>query len=296
MSARPDPGSLQVARLVDAGGDQHRVVARPQLGQGGVAPDLEPAGEDDPGLLEQPGAAQHHLLLQLEVRDPVDHQPAHPVVAVVDMDLVALSAQLLGRGEPGRAGADDADRLRPLAPGLRRLHPAALPGRVGDVFLDRADRHRAVAGLLDDAVAFAEPVLRADAAADLREVVGGRGDLVGLLQPALGGQLQPVGDVVLNRAMDLAERNAALRAARRLLGRLLGGELGEDLVEVGAPPLGVALLRHRAADGDETLHPGRHDLSPAARRPPSAPPDPHVIRRSPDPYERKSSSRLELLT
>ena len=105
-----------------------------------------------------------------------------------------------------------------------RLDPAALPGGVGDVLLDRADGD-ALEALLDDAIAFAEPVLRADAAADLGEGVGGGGDLVGLLQPPFGGQLQPVRDVVRERAMDLAEGHAALAAPARLLGGGGGLEL-----------------------------------------------------------------------
>jgi hypothetical protein len=72
--------------------------------------------------------------------------------------------------------------------------------------------------------------------------------LVGLVQPALGGELQPVGDVVVERAMDLAERHAALRAARGLLRRLVAGVLGVDLLEVaatlgGRPLLGQGLRR-----------------------------------------------------
>ena len=41
--------------------------------------------------------------------------------------------------------------------------------------------------------------------------------LIGLPQPPLGGQPQPVGDVVVQRAMGLAVGHAALRAAARLL-------------------------------------------------------------------------------
>ena len=71
--------------------------------------------ELDAAFGEQPGAPLDHVLLQLEVRDAVDQQAADPVVAVVDVDLVAASAQLLGGREPGRAGADDADRFGALA-------------------------------------------------------------------------------------------------------------------------------------------------------------------------------------
>src|SRR5262249_6033297 len=158
--------------------------------------------------------------LELEVGDAVDQQAADAVVAVVDRDLVALAAQLLGGGETGRAGADDADAFGSLAPRLDGPHPALVPGRVGGEVFDRADGDR-FKTLLDDAVAFAQPVLRADAAADLGEVVGRRSELVGFLETALSGELQPVGDVVVQRTMDLTERHAALRAARRLLGRLL---------------------------------------------------------------------------
>ena len=85
------------------------------------------------------------------------------------------------------------------------------------------------------------------------------GELVGLLEPALGGELQPVGDVVVQRAMDLTERHAALRAARRLLGRLLARVVGVDLVEV-APPLGRRpLVRHGLRRSDELQHPFGHD-------------------------------------
>ena len=141
---------------------------------------------------------------------------------------------------------------------LDRLDPALLPGRVGDVVLDRADGDGAVARLLDDAIAFAEPVLRADAAADLGEGVGGGGDLVGLFQPALGGQLQPVGDVVLQRAMDLAERHAALRAAAGLGGGVSLVETGINLGKIPAPARSGPLFRHFPADRDEGQHFRRH--------------------------------------
>src|SRR5690606_14114830 len=107
-----------------------------------------------------------------------------------------------------------------------------VPGGVGDVFLDRADGDGAVPRLFDDAVGLAERVLRADAAAGLREGIGGLRRLVGFLQPALGGHPEPVGDVVVQGAMGLAIGHAALAAAACLLGRLLGGELAVDLVEI----------------------------------------------------------------
>ena len=237
MPAEPDARPAEVARLVDPGRDQHRVVrARGSRRSSMSSPTLQFEPERHAAGLELVVAAHHHVLLELEARDAVDQQPAGPVVAVVDRHLDARAAAACPppRGPPGPA---------PMMPTLSgrsatrpdRLHPALLPGGVGDVLLDRADRHRAVARLLDDAVALAEPVLRADAAADLGEGVGRLAELVGLAQPPLGGQLQPVGDVVVQRAMGLAVRHAALRAAARLLGRLLRRELAVDLAEVLAP-------------------------------------------------------------
>src|SRR3546814_6542409 len=69
------------------------------------------------------------------------------------------------------------------------------------------------------------PVLGTDPPADLGEIVGRLGQLVGLAQPPLRSQQQPVGDVVVQRAVHLTERHAALRAAAGLLGSRLGIEL-----------------------------------------------------------------------
>ena len=121
---------------------------------------------------------------------------------------------------------------------------------------DGADGHGAVPGAFDDAIALAQAVLRADAPAHFGHVVGRRGDLVGLLQPALGRQHQPVGDIVVERAVDLAIGNAALRTARRLLRRAGVGKFPVDLVETRAPARDAVFLRHPAFDIDEFQHVG----------------------------------------
>ena len=268
----PDARRLHVARVVDAGGDQHRVVPFAQFLEGGVGADVEVEMEGDAAVDQMLRPAANDLLLELEVGDAIDEQAADPVVAVVDMDLPAPPAQFFRRRHAAGAGADDADALLVFDPRLDRLDPASLPGRVGNVFLDRADGDSAVAGLFDDAVAFAQAVLRADAAADLRHVVGRRGDLVGLLQAPFGGQQQPVGNVVAERAMHLAVGHTALRAAARLFGRALGGIFVVDLVEVVAARGGVAFVRHALADGDEF----EHLIGHLARTPLVA--SPHVFR------------------
>ncbi len=108
-----------------------------------------------------------------------------------------------------------------LPVGLTARHvgaPALLERLVGDVLLDGADGHRAEA-VIQRAGAFAQAVLRADAAADLGQRVGLVRELGGLEQLALVDQLQPVRDVVVHRALPLAERIAAVEAAARLVAR-----------------------------------------------------------------------------
>src|SRR3546814_10740304 len=67
--------------------------------------------------------------------------------------------------------------------------------------------------------------------------------LMRLAHAALGGQPQPVGEVIVERAMDRAERHPALRAARRLLARGVGIVAVGDLTKVTRALLGRALDR-----------------------------------------------------
>ncbi len=158
-------------------------------------------------------AAHDDRLFQLETGNAIGHQPARAVIAVINRDLHALAAQHVRRGQTAGTGTDNSNAFTSLLRGRDRLDPAFFPRGVGDVFLDRADGHGAMARFLDHAIAFAQAVLRADAAANLGECIGGLADLVGLLQPPLGGQAQPVGNIVVQRAMRLAIRHTALRTA-----------------------------------------------------------------------------------
>jgi undecaprenyl-diphosphatase len=79
-------------------------------------------------------------------------------------------------------------------------------------------------------------------------------DLIGLPQAPLGGQAQPVGDVVVQRAVALAIGHAALAAAPGLLGRLGGGEFAIDLVEILAAFGSSPFLRHLARGRNECEH------------------------------------------
>src|SRR3546814_320307 len=134
-------------------------------------------------------------------------------------------------------------RTDTLFPYTTLFRSALGPSGVGDIFLDAADRHCAMARKFDDAIAFAQPVLRADAAADLGHCRGGVRQLIGFAQPPLGGQPQPVGDMVVERAMHRAIGHAALRAARRLYVGVGRGIAFRNLAKVARAVFGGALVR-----------------------------------------------------
>ena len=158
-----------------------------------------------------------------------------------------------------------------LARRLDRLHPAHLERGVGDVALDRADGDGAVAGLLDHAIAFAQPVLRADAAADLGEGVGGGGRSRRPLPAA------PRRSASASRGCCCGAGNGPGRTARRIASSGWPGPSARgraepviDLLEILAPQAGLALVRHGLADGHELQHPWRHLRDPQSS--PTAPP------------------------
>ena len=227
-----DARRLDVARLVDAGGDQHRVMLAAQLFQRRVPADLEALMKDDAAILEALHAAHHDILFQLEAGNAVSQQAARAVVPVIDMHLMARDAQIFRCREARGASADDRDRLARGLARRDRLDPAFLPGGVGDELLHAADGDSAMARKFDHAIAFAQAILRADAAADFRHGGGSVRQLIGFAQAPFGGQAQPVGDVIVQRAMVGAIRHAALRTAGRLLLRLVDHEGPADLLKI----------------------------------------------------------------
>ena len=225
-------GAGQIAGLVDTRGDEHGIMFLAQLGKADVLADVAVHHELHTALFKLFVAAHDDVFFQLEAGNAVGQQPAGAVVAVIDGDLHTCAAQTVGGGKAAGAGADDADALAALGGWLDVLDPAFFKRRVGDVFLDRTDGDGAVARLLDHAVAFAQTILRADATADFREGVGRLRNLVGFLEPPGRGHAQPVGDIVVKRAVALTVRHTALAAPRRLLGCLRIRELCINLVKV----------------------------------------------------------------
>ena len=110
--AETDTRRWDLARAIDAAGNQQGIMLLPQFRQGRVLAHLEVQMELNLAVPQQLGAPLDDFLLQLEVGNAIDHQAADAVIAVIDMHLVALAAELLGCGQAGGPGANDADASR----------------------------------------------------------------------------------------------------------------------------------------------------------------------------------------
>ena len=73
-------------------------------------PDPEPQLDLDAELHDGLDLAGDELARQPVLGDPEHHHPAEPVGGLVDGHRMAGQAQLVGRGQPGRAATDDPDR------------------------------------------------------------------------------------------------------------------------------------------------------------------------------------------
>ncbi|MNT13259.1 hypothetical protein D3C72_1482210 [compost metagenome] len=98
---RAATGHGQAAGLIDAHGQQHRVMARPQLVHRDIDADVGVQHELDPALDQAVDAALNDALLQLEAGDAVGQQAARAIMAVIDGDLIAFAAQTVGGGYAG---------------------------------------------------------------------------------------------------------------------------------------------------------------------------------------------------
>ena len=126
----------------------------------------------------------------------------------------------LSDSEAGRPRTDYRDPLAGRRRDVRERPPAVVALVVRDERLEPADRDwdRLLA---DHAVPFAERFLRAEAAAHVRRGVGRAEDVSRAVDIAVLQFEERPGDVVVQRACDLAGRRRALNATVRLnLGRL----------------------------------------------------------------------------
>lgn len=153
---------------VGAHPQKHGVILVQQLREGNVPADLGVEHELDAHAFHQLPAGVDHRFLELEGRDAEGQQTADLGITVVHHRCNAVARQNVCTAEACGTGADNGYALAG-GDDLRQVGaPALLDGLIGDVFLDRADGHRAEAGV-HGAGALAQAVLRADAAADLRQ-------------------------------------------------------------------------------------------------------------------------------
>ena len=252
-------GEREVAALGGADGEDDRVEVLAELFGRDVDADVDAALEGHAFGLEEGDAAQHDfLLVELHVRDAVHEQASGTVGAFEDGDVMSGVVQLRGGGEAGGAGTDDGDLL---AGALRRGagdDPAVLVALVDDRDFDVLDRdgrlvHPEHAGALARG--------GADAAGELREVIG----LVEAFQcfapEAAVDEVVPLGDQVVDRAAAghpadelarVAERHAAVHAAGALFLELLVGVMVVDLLPVADAGEGIAVRREFALVFDKS--------------------------------------------
>ena len=265
-AAKADARRRKLAGLVDACGNEHRLVPLAQIGKGrAAASNIRAEHKCDTTRLEKPSTPLDHGLFQLESRDPIEEEAAGAVIAVINGHLIAEPSKLLGGSETRRAGTNNADARAALGCRCYRCDPTGLESRLGDVLLDGADGHRRVPRLLEHAIALAETILRANATADLGHVVGGGGKLISFLQPPLGGELEPVGNIIVQGTVHLAEGNAALLASRRLFRTDPPVKGAINLVEIHASGFCGTLLRHGMSKIHKLHHLAGHPMpSPIA--------------------------------
>src|SRR3954451_6017069 len=220
-----------MARLFSAAGEEHGVERVVQRGERLGYADVDPAMEHHAFRFHLPDAAVDVMLLHLEIRDAVAQQPTGLLLAPDHIPRMPGPRELLGRGQACWTRTNDGNTLAGLC--FRRLRddPAHLPCLVGNGLLDCLDGDGLVfevegAGLLARG--------RADAARELREVVGGV-QVARRLEPVvLEHEVVPIRNLVVHRAAGraVAERNAAIHAARRLLAQVAGVEGERELAEV----------------------------------------------------------------
>src|SRR6266545_4635697 len=225
----------QVARPLGAPGEDDGVelLAEPLHGQ--ALAHVDAGLEADPRRLHEPEAPLEEALLHLEFGNAVAQEPAHAIGLLEHGHGMPRAIELLGGGESGRARADHGHLLSRAHLRCFRGHPALVEGVLDDADLDLLDGD----GVIVDAEhAGALAGRGAEAARELREVVGGM-ETVDRLAPAVAvDEVVPVGDEVAQRAALMAEGDAAVHAARALLLQLLRLEGQVDLLPVVDP------LRH----------------------------------------------------
>ena len=256
-------GDRHLAFFARSHREDHGVVLVGELASVDIDADFDVVAELDPLGLEHRHPAVDDRLRQLGVGHPVTAHAAGRLVALIDDDVIAGAAKLLGAGEPGRPRADDRDRLAGRLGERRGLDPALGEAALDDRQLDLLDRHRVVVDV-EHAGGLARR--RADATGQLGKVVGPV-KLVERLSPAaLIDEVVPLRDQVAERAAVVAERDAAVHAARTLVLQDLVG-----LDELDRPVVAAALFRIALAEVDTAVLEESPRITHRDQPPPPAP-------------------------
>ena len=162
--------------------------------------------------------------IQLEGRNAKGQQAADFRMAVKHHRAYAVAHQPVGAGETGWTGADNRHPLTAVHD-LRKIRPPAVGQRlVGDIAFNVADSHRTVL-IAQRAGPFAQAVLRADATGYFRQAVGLMRKLNGGGDIPLFHPLNPLRNMVVQRAGPFTNAVfAAFQAAFRLAIGLSGAE------------------------------------------------------------------------
>ncbi len=214
--------------VVGAHAEEHRIVLIDQFLERKILADLGVENELDTHLLEHLTTALDDGLFQLELGDAEGQQTTNLRVSIVDGDLDAVAGQYIGTRKPRRTCTDHRHTLAAVDNRRKIGFPAIGKGGITNVKLDRADSYRAKA-IIQGTVTFTQALLRADTTGYLGQGIGLVRKLHRLLPVAFIDQLQPVGNVVVHRALPLAIGVAAVQAAPRLGCRGLGIEAAVDL-------------------------------------------------------------------
>ncbi len=159
-------------------------------------------------------ATINDMLFHFEIGNAVAQQATGFRVFFKQMHIMACAGELLGASKACGPRADNRDALAGFLFGNLRGNPAFGPTAFDDCMFNRLDRHGAF-----DEVQRAGGLARggADAAGELREVVGRMQVAAGFSPVVVINEIVPVGDLVVDGAAVVAIRNAAIHAAGRLI-------------------------------------------------------------------------------
>src|SRR5690606_31057562 len=198
---------------------KHCVEVVEQFPEWPVLADARTEFELDPHTLQDAAAPLYDFLLKLERRNTEGQQAANFRVGVVHHRPDSGARQYIGCRKSGRSRTYDRNPFTRIRYMRHVGTPAELKRLVGYVFFDVADIHRTDA-IIQRAGAFAQAILRAYAPADLGQRIRLVRKFRSLEQLAFLDQPEPVGNVVVHRALPLAVRIAAADTASCLAGRI----------------------------------------------------------------------------